>query len=81
MVRSAVIKMETDMSQEEFETWLLKTIRNIAVYPAKSEVLSTSDQETSILPDCPWYGNCGARLVIGEDRKCRRKEGVCSDKI
>jgi hypothetical protein len=39
--------METDLTQEEFEVWLLKHIKNISVDPGgdKSEVLS-SDKDT-----------------------------------
>ncbi len=88
MVRTAVIKMETNLSQEEFEKWLLKLIKDVAVDPDKSEVLQVSsvldddpeDLNYEELPDCPWYGNCGERLIVGSYRKCRREEGVCNDR-
>lgn len=45
MIRSAIINIETELNQEEFEIWLLKTLKQISVNP----------ETTSIEPFIPEY--------------------------
>lgn len=33
MIRSCIVNIETELSQEEFEIWLLKTMKQISVNP------------------------------------------------
>lgn len=33
MIRSAIVNLETELSQEEFDIWLLKTMKQISTKP------------------------------------------------
>ena len=39
MLRAATIQMETELSQDEFEIWLLGLIRAVATKPERSSIL------------------------------------------
>lgn len=39
MLRNATIQMETELSQEEFESWLIGLIKAVATIPEKSSIL------------------------------------------
>jgi hypothetical protein len=43
--REATVMMETDFSQEEFEAWLLKTLKNIAIDPSTVKVKEQMKEE------------------------------------
>lgn len=40
MLRTATIQMETELTQEEFETWLLGLLKSVATVPECSSVLT-----------------------------------------
>lgn len=43
MIRQAIIQMETNMTQLEFEDWLLNHIKCVAVDPEKSSVIRSDN--------------------------------------
>ena len=43
VIRQAIIQMETDMEQCEFEDWLLNLIKCVAIDPEKSDIIRLSN--------------------------------------
>lgn len=39
MLRTVTVRMKTELSQKEFEIWMLNLIKQVAVDPSKSEIV------------------------------------------
>lgn len=63
MIRSAMIQMETELTQEEFEKWLLGLIKIVATKPEQSNILKITGREiTGHRPSA-----CGGHISGGND--------------